>query len=118
MKIVLDSVSHSLGANLRRSPLSVEASAEVLLLCAGAIVVISLVRAVASYLSAISFALVGTRVSSELRARTFRHLQSLSMRHHSTPPPATRSNGSSRTYPGCRTWQSQQGSPSSATSCR
>jgi ATP-binding cassette subfamily B protein len=83
VKIVLDSVSHSLGANLRKSPLSVEASAEVLLLCAGAVVVISLIRAVASYLSAISFALVGTRVSSELRARTFRHLQSLSMRHHS-----------------------------------
>ncbi len=37
VKIVLDSVSHSLGANLRRSPLSVEASAEVLLLCAGAV---------------------------------------------------------------------------------
>ena len=37
----------------------------------------------ASYLSAISFALVGTRISSDLRARTFRHLQSLSMRHHS-----------------------------------
>lgn len=83
VKIVIDSVSHSLGASLRRTPFSVEASAEVLLLCAGAVVVISLVRAVASYLSAISFALVGTRISSELRARTFRHLQSLSMRHHS-----------------------------------
>ena len=83
VKIVLDSVSHSLGANLRKSPLSVEASTEVLLLCAGAVIVISLVRAVASYVSAISFALVGTRVSSELRARTFRHLQGLSMRHHS-----------------------------------
>ena len=83
VKIVLDSVSHSLGANLRRSPLSVEASAEVLLLCAGAVIVISLIRAVAGYVSAISFALVGTRISSELRARTFRHLQGLSMRHHS-----------------------------------
>jgi ATP-binding cassette subfamily B protein len=83
VKIVLDSVSHSLGATLRRSPLSVEASAEVLLLCAGAVVVICLIRAVAGYVSAISFALVGTRISSELRARTFRHLQGLSMRHHS-----------------------------------
>ena len=60
-----------------------EASAEVLLLCAGAVVVICLIRAVAGYVSAISFALVGTRISSELRARTFRHLQGLSMRHHS-----------------------------------
>ncbi len=83
VKIVIDAVSHSLGANLRRSPFSVEASPEMLLLCAGAVVAISLIRAVANYLSAISFALVGTRVSSELRARTFRHLQSLSMRHHS-----------------------------------
>jgi len=49
VKIVLDSVSHSLGATLRRSPLSVEASAEVLLLCAGAVVVICLIRAVAGY---------------------------------------------------------------------
>jgi ATP-binding cassette, subfamily B, bacterial len=83
LKIVIDAVSHSLGANLRRSPFGVEASMEVLLLCAGAVVVISIIRAVASYLSAISFALVGTRISSELRARTFRHVQSLSMRHHS-----------------------------------
>jgi ATP-binding cassette subfamily B protein len=83
VKIVIDAVSHSLGASLRRSPFSVQASAELLLLCAGAVVAISIVRAVASYFSAISFALVGTRISSELRARTFRHLQSLSMRHHS-----------------------------------
>jgi ATP-binding cassette subfamily B protein len=83
VKIVVDAVSRSLGATLRRSPFSVEASAELLLLCAGAVVVISIFRAVASYFSAISFALVGSRISSELRARTFRHLQSLSMRHHS-----------------------------------
>ncbi|MDQ0853518.1 ATP-binding cassette subfamily B protein [Arthrobacter sp. V4I6] len=83
LKIVIDAVSHSLGATLRRSPFSAEASTELLLLCAGAVVAISVARAVAGYFSAISFALVGTRVSSELRARTFRHLQSLSMRHHS-----------------------------------
>lgn len=83
VKIVIDAVSHSLGASLRRSAFSVQASVELLLLCAGAVVVITIVRAVASYFSAISFALVGTRISSELRARTFRHLQSLSLRHHS-----------------------------------
>lgn len=83
VKVVLDAVSHSLGATVRKTPFSVQASPELLLLCAGAVVAISVIRAIAGYFSAISFALVGTRISSELRARTFRHVQSLSMRHHS-----------------------------------
>lgn len=83
VKVVIDAVSHSLGATLRRSPFSAQASVELLLFCAGGVVAITIIRAVASYFSAIAFAVVGTRISSELRARTFRHLQSLSLRHHS-----------------------------------
>ena len=59
-----------------------DASLETLLLCGGAIVVISVVRAIANYWSAIAFALIGSRIAADLRARTFRHVQSLSMRHH------------------------------------
>ncbi|WP_427015715.1 ABC transporter ATP-binding protein [Pseudarthrobacter sp. P1] len=83
VKIVIDAVSRALGATLRRPGPSMEASVETLLLCGTAIVVISLIRAVANFWSAISFALVSSRVAADLRARTFRHVQSLSMRHHS-----------------------------------
>jgi ATP-binding cassette subfamily B protein len=83
IKIVLDAVSRSIGANLRKPGLGFTASVQLLLLSAGAILAISLIRALANYWSAISFALVGSRVASDLRARTFRHVQSLSMRHHS-----------------------------------
>ena len=82
VKLVVDAVSRSLGATLRRPGPALEASLQTLLLCGGAIVVISVLRAIANYWSAISFALVGSRVAADLRARTFRHVQGLSMRHH------------------------------------
>ena len=82
VKLVVDAVSRSLGATLRRPGPALDASLETLLLCGGAIVVISVLRAIANYWSAISFALVGSRVAADLRARTFRHVQGLSMRHH------------------------------------
>ncbi|WP_427005955.1 ABC transporter ATP-binding protein [Pseudarthrobacter sp. H2] len=82
VKLVIDAVSRSLGATLRKPGPHLDASLETLLLCGGAIVVISIARAVANYWSAISFALIGSRVAADLRARTFRHVQSLSMRHH------------------------------------
>ncbi|WP_211881527.1 ABC transporter ATP-binding protein [Pseudarthrobacter albicanus] len=82
VKIVIDAVSRSLGATMKRPGPSMDASLETLLLCGGAIVALSILRAIANYWSAISFALVGSRVAADLRARTFRHVQSLSMRHH------------------------------------
>lgn len=82
VKLVIDAVSRSLGATLRRPGPSMNASLETLLLCGAAIVVISIVRAIANYWSAISFALIGSRIAADLRARAFRHVQSLSMRHH------------------------------------
>lgn len=82
VKLVIDAVTRSLGASIPKPGLRLESSAETLLLCGGAVVVISLLRAVANYYSAVSFALVGTRVAADLRARTFRHVQGLSMRHH------------------------------------
>ncbi|MCU1555744.1 MAG: transporter ATP-binding protein, partial [Arthrobacter sp.] len=49
VKIVLDAVSHSLGATVRKTPFCVQASLELLLLCAGAVVAISVIRAIAGY---------------------------------------------------------------------
>jgi ATP-binding cassette subfamily B protein len=82
VKMVVDAVSRALGATLRKPGPSMEAGLETLLLCGAFVVAIALGRAVANYWSAICFALVGSRVASDLRARTFRHVQSLSMRHH------------------------------------
>lgn len=83
VKIVIDSASQHLGATVRRTSFNLVASVELMVACGAAIVLISLIRALANYASAIAFARIGTRVSSELRARTFRHVQGLSMRHHS-----------------------------------
>ena len=82
VKMVIDGVSRSLGATIRRPGPTIDASAETLLLCGGAIVAISILRAIANYWSQISFALVGSRIAADLRAQTFRHVQGLSMRHH------------------------------------
>jgi ATP-binding cassette subfamily B protein len=82
VKMVIDSVSRSLGATIRRPGPAMDASLETMLLCGGAIVVISILRAIANYWSAIAFATVGSKVAADLRAQTFRHVQGLSMRHH------------------------------------
>ncbi len=82
VKLVIDAASRALGADLQRPGPRLEAGLGTMLLCGGAIVVISLLRAIATYYTAISFALVGSRVAADLRARTFRHVQGLSMRHH------------------------------------
>ncbi|WP_311261782.1 ABC transporter ATP-binding protein [Pseudarthrobacter sp. BRE9] len=82
VKLVIDAVSRSLGASLRKPGPSMTANLDSLLLCGAAIVVISVLRAIANYWSAISFALIGSRIAADLRARAFRHVQSLSMRHH------------------------------------
>ena len=81
VKVVIDSVSRALGASMKTG-FAMPATPETLLLCAGAIVAISILRAIANYWTAVSFALVGSRVAADLRARTFRHVQGLSMRHH------------------------------------
>ena len=61
VKMVIDSVSRSLGATIKRPGPTMEASLETMLLCGGAIVVISILRAIANYWSAIAFATIGSR---------------------------------------------------------
>ena len=82
VKLVVDAVSRALGATLHKPGPSMDASLQTLLLCGAAVVALALGRAVANYWSAICFALVGSRIAADLRARAFRHVQSLSMRHH------------------------------------
>jgi len=53
-----------------------------LVLAAVAVVVITGLRALASYASTVSFALAGNRVLTNVRSQLFGHLQSLSMRYH------------------------------------
>jgi len=64
-------------------PLDPLGTTALLALAAGAIVVITGLRAVASYASSIGFALAGNRVCTSLRNALYRHLQSLSLSFHS-----------------------------------
>lgn len=82
VKLVVDAVSRALGATLHKPGPSLDPSLQTLLLCGAAVVAVALGRAVANYWSAICFALIGSRVAADLRARAFRHVQGLSMRHH------------------------------------
>ncbi|MDO5534195.1 MAG: ABC transporter ATP-binding protein [Propionibacteriaceae bacterium] len=82
LKIVVDAVSTSLGADLRGGP--APASLTLLLLCGAALVAITGMRALMNYLATVAFALVGSRASTNLRGRLFRHVQGLSQGFHST----------------------------------
>jgi ATP-binding cassette subfamily B protein len=82
LKLVIDAVSRALGATLHKPGPALEASVQTLILCAAAVVAISIGRAISNYWSAVCFALIGSRIAADLRARAFRHVQSLSMRHH------------------------------------
>ncbi|WGW13473.1 ABC transporter ATP-binding protein [Saxibacter everestensis] len=80
VKIVVDAVTRSLGADLGAP--GPAASLSLLLACGLAVVALTGARALSNYLSTVAFALVGSRVATDLRARVFRHVQGLSMRYH------------------------------------
>ncbi|MFE4544378.1 ABC transporter ATP-binding protein [Arthrobacter sp. NPDC056727] len=82
LKLVVDAVSRALGATLRKPGPTMDASVQTLILCGAAVVAISIGRAISNYWSAVCFALIGSRVAADLRASAFRHVQGLSMRHH------------------------------------
>lgn len=81
MKIVVDAVSASLGADLGTG--QEPATLGLLIWCGVATVVIVGLRALSNYLATVAFALVGSRVATTLRARVFRHVQGLSQQFHS-----------------------------------
>jgi ATP-binding cassette subfamily B protein len=82
LKIVVDAISRSLGA--QNVDGWIPGASWQLLLAAG-LATVSIVgfRALFNYLATVAFALVGSRVSTVLRARVFDHVQSLSDRYHS-----------------------------------
>lgn len=81
MKVVVDAVSASLGADLGAG--QAPATVGLLVWCGVATVVIVGLRALSNYLATVAFALVGSRVATTLRARVFRHVQGLSQQFHS-----------------------------------
>ncbi|WP_337587488.1 ABC transporter ATP-binding protein [Arthrobacter sp. CAL618] len=82
VKFVVDAISRSLGADLAGTgPLATEG---LLLACGAGLLVIIGMRALCNYLATVAFALAGSRVATELRARVFEHVQSLSTRYHSS----------------------------------
>lgn len=84
LKFVVDSVSVSLGATAGAAAGIPQASFGLLVACATLLLGLIALRAVSAYASTVAFALVGSRVATELRSRVFAHVQSLSARYHST----------------------------------
>lgn len=78
LKIVVDALSVSMGADIAQQP----ASLQLLIICAVALVLVVAMRALCNYLATVAFALVGSRVSTSLRARIFDHVQGLSQQFH------------------------------------
>ncbi len=80
LKFVIDGVIGHLGADLGGgAPADLQ---QVLLLACIALLVVVLLRALASYLMTICFALAGNRLLTSVRADAFAHLQRLSLSFH------------------------------------
>ncbi len=83
LKFVFDRLIPTDGTRVSSVPIVGTLSATSLLaLAAVSVVVLIGLRALASYLSAVGFALAGNRVLTEVRSDLYRHLQSLSLSFH------------------------------------
>lgn len=76
VKFVVDAVSAQLGADLDGAA---EATTGLLLACGAAVIVIIGMRALTNYLATVAFALAGSRIATQLRARVFSHVQRMSI---------------------------------------
>src|SRR5699024_8282929 len=81
-KLVVDAVTRSLGADLAEA--GPPASAQRLLAAALATISIIGLRAVCNFGATVAFALGGSRIATQLRARVFDHVQGLSRSYHGT----------------------------------
>ena len=81
VKLVVDAVTRSLGADLADS--GPVATLPLLLACALATVSIVGLRALCNYLATVAFALGGSRIATALRQRVFEHVTGLSRTYHS-----------------------------------
>jgi ATP-binding cassette subfamily B protein len=82
VKVVVDAVTRSLGADLG-TPGPV-ATMPLLVACGFATIAIVGLRAVSNFLATVAFALAGSRVATAVRQRVFDHVSHLSGRFHST----------------------------------
>ena len=84
LKFVFDHILHSKQArqNSVLIPLRAVDPSLLLGLAAAAVVIVIGLRAFASYLSTVGFALIGNRVLTEVRSDVYRHLQLLSLTFH------------------------------------
>ncbi|MFV0375431.1 ABC transporter ATP-binding protein [Microbacterium sp.] len=86
LKLVIDALAVRLGATGQATAGIPAATIELLVACGAVLVGLVALRAATSYLATVAFALVGSRVATDLRARLFAHLQALSMRYHAVAP--------------------------------
>ena len=63
-------------------PLAELAPSPLLMLTAGAVVLVVAMRATSDYYKTVSFALIGNRVMTRIRSKLYRHLQALSLTFH------------------------------------
>ena len=84
LKLVFDHVipSAATAGSLGIAALDRLGPLQLLTVAAGAVVAISGLRALANYVTTIGFALVGSRVVTDVRAQVFSHLQALSLSFH------------------------------------
>ncbi len=86
LKVAIDSLAVSLGATGEATVGIPPASMNLIIACGAVLLGFITLRAVSSFLSTVAFALVGSRVATDLRSALYAHLQSLSIRYHSTAP--------------------------------
>lgn len=84
VKVAVDAVTRSLGAEFAGATGLADDIATTLVWWSVALALIVGGRAGCNYLSTIAFAKTGVKVVTRLRTRVFDHLQSLSLRYHST----------------------------------
>ncbi|WAC65594.1 ABC transporter ATP-binding protein [Agrococcus sp. SL85] len=86
VKLVIDAVSASLGADGGAIAGHPPATLELLLSCGLLVLGLVLLRALMQFVSTVAFALAGSRVATSIRSRLFAHLQRLSARYHARAP--------------------------------
>lgn len=84
IKVAVDAVTQALGAEFAGATGMSENVTRTLMLWAVALALIVAGRAACNYVSTIAFAKAGVKVVTRLRTRVFDHLQSLSLKYHST----------------------------------
>ena len=82
LAFVLDAIVHDLRLDLGGPLAGFDSLRSLVVICAIAVVGVVVLRALASYLMTICFALAGNRVLTRVRAEVYRHLNALSMRFH------------------------------------